>query len=172
MKKLILLFILISGLSYSDDMPQTENYNVNDVMIGDIVGGGSGLNPIPGYDPAMHKQGVGNVISDKQERAIKKIVEETKKGAIDGAVKGIVEGKGIKNVMIDATKGAVEGSIRGINDVINEKYSSNFNKLDLNKNDININEKRENKKVYGILGGVREVTDGFHYDLEEPEGEN
>ena len=121
MKKLILLFILISGLSYSDDMPQTENYNVNDVMIGDIVGGGSGLNPIPGYDPAMHKQGVGNVISDKQERAIKKIVEETKKGAIDGAVKGIVEGKGIKNVMIDATKGAVEGSIRGINDVINEK---------------------------------------------------
>ena len=172
MKKLILLFILISGLSYSDDMPQTENYNVNDVMIGDIVGGGSGLSPIPGYDPAMHKQGVGNVISDKQERAIKKIVEETKKGAIDGAVKGIVEGKGIKNVMIDATKGAVEGSIRGINDVINEKYSSNFNKLDLNKNDININEKRENKKVYGILGGVREETDGFHYDLEEPEGEN
>lgn len=153
-------------------MPQTENYNVNDVMIGDIVGGGSGLNPIPGYDPAMNKQGVGNVISDKQERAIKKIVEETKKGAIDRAVKGIVEGKDIKNVMIDATKGAVEGSKRGINDVINGKYSSDFNKLDLNKNDININEKRENKKVYGILGGVREETDGFNYDLEEPEGEN
>lgn len=171
MKKLILLFILISGLSYSDDMPQTEKYNVNDVMIGDIVGGGSGLNPIPGYDPAMNKQGVGNVISNKQERAIKKIVEETKKGAIGGAARGIVEGKDTGGVMIEATKGAIEGSIRGINDVINEKYSSNFNKLDLNKNNININEKRGIKKVYGILGVVGEGTDGFYYDLEEPKGE-
>ena len=171
MKKLILLFILISGLSYSDDMPQTEKYNVNDVMIGDIVGGGSGLNPISGYDPAMNKQGVGNVISDKQERAIKKIVDETKKGAIGRAARGIAEGKDTGSVIIEATKGAIEGSIRGINDVINEKYSSDFNKLDLNKNNININEKREIKKVYGILGVVKEQTDGFYYDLEEPKGE-